>query len=280
MILVDAGDGASLRMQAAKLPMVKLDAVFLTHLHSDHIAGLGQVADTAWLLGRKASLPVYGPAGVDRLIAGFSAVYAADRSFRSKHQSTLAVGDGRPAANVITIPALPPHGPPDFGVLPKPDAIPVYTNGALRVLAFRVEHPPVEPAFGYRIEWRGRIIVVSGDTGPTMQVARNARDADVLIYEAIDPELVLAAADAAEKRGAASEAARFRTVLSYHSDIAFDAKVASAVRASALLLTHIIPPLADGAAETRFAEKAKAIFGGSVVVARDGTSLTLTAKTD
>lgn len=270
--LFDAGDGASQRMQALQIAPSTLRAVFITHLHSDHVAGLGQVINTSWILGRTKPLEVYGPTGVAELVGGFAQVFKSDTRFRSEHQATLSASTAGALAHPIFLPRV---SMANSSKAIAPDAQLVFAEGAVKVFAFRVEHPPVDPAYGYRIEYGGRVIVVSGDTRPSEQIVRNAQDADLLVHEAMDAEAVGKGARAADAAGLAAIAARFRAVLSYHSDVIQVGRLAQRARVKQLLLTHIIPPLATEEQSAAFAARAAEAFHGRITVAVDGTKVIL-----
>ncbi|MBA4095076.1 MAG: MBL fold metallo-hydrolase, partial [Candidatus Accumulibacter sp.] len=140
LFVVDAGDGAARNIALMGLPTARVEAVFLTHLHSDHVDGLGPVMLMRWT-GAAATRPlaIHGPPGVDRVVAGFRAAYALDAGYRTAHHgeaiapSSGAGGEARPFAP-------PPRG--------SNGQVTVYQGGGLRVTAFRVDHGPVDPAVG------------------------------------------------------------------------------------------------------------------------------------
>ena len=84
-LLFDCGDGAERAMEAQGLPMSNLNAVFITHFHSDHFADLGEVIDRSFIMGRRHQLTVYGPEGTHQLVSGFTAAYAKEYAHRTEH---------------------------------------------------------------------------------------------------------------------------------------------------------------------------------------------------
>ena len=167
--VVDAGRGVTMRIAATDLKYGKLGAVFLTHLHSDHTAGLPDLFNTSWQFGWNAPLELYGPAGVEGLSRAMLDFFAEDIHIRRDLVEKHPAAGAQINTHVV-----------HEGV--------VFDDGTVRVTAFTVDHRPVVPAFGYRFDCGGHSIVVSGDTRPTPNLVKFARGADVLIHEAYLPE--------------------------------------------------------------------------------------------
>ncbi|MBN9495069.1 MBL fold metallo-hydrolase, partial [bacterium] len=180
LYLVDIGPEATENLQLWRMPLADARAVFVTHLHSDHIGDLGEFNMQSWVAGRSAPLAVVGPAGTDRLAAGLHRAYGPDHQFRHAHHEhgdvkfPLAAGELR--AQVVTLPAK----ADDHGVRSRQ----VWSRDGLVVTAIAVEHSPASPAFAYRFDYKGRSVVVSGDTIKWPPLAQAAKGADVLIHEA------------------------------------------------------------------------------------------------
>jgi len=235
--VVDAGRGATLRIAATELKYDKLAAVFLTHLHSDHTAGLPDLFDTSWQFGRKARpLELYGPRGVGALSRAMVEFFAADIHYRRD------LMEKHPAAGATVTPHVVSEGV-------------VYDDGGVRVTAFAVDHRPIVPAFGYRFEYAGRSIIISGDTRPTPNLIKFARGADVLIQEAYLPEHF-------DKVDTPEVAKRLK---SYHTSAEEAGGIAAAAGVKMLVLTHLIP----ANAEETFRTRAAARYHGRIVVGRD-----------
>ena len=235
--VVDAGRGVTMRVAGTELKYDNLQAVFLTHFHSDHTAGLPDLFDTSWQFGRKTRpLELYGPPGVSRLANAMLEFFRDDIHYRrdllEKHP---AAGATINAHNVRE------------GV--------IYDRDGVRVTAFLVDHRPVEPAFGYRFDCGGKSIVVSGDTRPTPNLVKFARGADILVLEAYLPEHFL-------KVDTPEVAAR---LMHYHTSAEEAGQIAKEAGVKTLVLTHLIPA---GAAKTFRARGGKA-FKGKIVVGGD-----------
>lgn len=234
--VVDAGRGVTMRIAATTLRYGAMEAVFLTHLHSDHTAGLPDLFDTSWQFGRVKPLELYGPSGTERLSMAMLSFFADDIHYRRD------LLEKHPAAGA-TIRTHVVHE----GV--------VFDDGKVRVTAFAVDHRPVKPAFGYRFESGGKTIVVSGDTRPTPNLVKYARGADILVLEAYLPEWF-------EKVDKPEVAARLEH---YHTSAEEAGRIAAESGVRTLVLTHLIP----GNADATFLARAAKSFKGKIVVGHD-----------
>ena len=168
-LLFDAGRGALQRLTQLKVRWQEVQGVFLTHLHSDHVVGFPDLWLTGWLVGRRDSpLPVWGPRGTKKMMSHLEQAYEYDIRIR--------LYDDRAAPDGVVILAE------DIseGV--------VYDKGGVKITAFEVDHTPVKPAFGYRIDYAGRSVVLSGDTRVSENLIRYAQGVDILVHEVAAPE--------------------------------------------------------------------------------------------
>jgi ribonuclease Z len=235
--VVDAGRGVTLRIAGTKQKYENLQAVFLTHLHSDHTAGLPDLFITSWQFGRKSTpLELYGPTGTQQLADAMVKFFEYDIHIRRD------VMEHHPAAGAT------------IRVHDVREGV-IYDDGEVKVTAFVVNHKPVEPAFGYRFDAHGKSIVISGDTRPNDNVVKFARGADVLIHEAYLPEHF----DRVDKP---EVAARLK---SYHTSAEEAGAIAARAGVKTLVLTHLIP----AGAEQTFRERASKSFHGRLIVGKD-----------
>ena len=169
-LLFDCGRGATMRLAQAGVPIGSVTRVFLTHLHSDHIVQLPDLLLTGWAAGHRAvPLEVWGPAGTRAMMEHLQQAFAFDIHMRRD------VDERFPAAGITVV----SHDIREGVVLDE---------HGVKVTAFLVDHGPVRPAFGYRIDYGGHSVVLSGDTRVSENLIRHARGTDVLVHEAIDEE--------------------------------------------------------------------------------------------
>lgn len=163
-LLFDAGRGCAIRLAQARVPWSDLTNVFLTHLHADHTFALPDLFLMGWILGRADPLQVRGPTGTKEMLA--SMIHALDVDIASR------LGSGMRARQ-----------PPKY-VATEIEGGVVYERGGMKVTAFEGDHS-VKPAFGYRIDFNGRSVVLSGDTRYSETLIRNAQGVDVLVHEVV-----------------------------------------------------------------------------------------------
>ena len=229
--IVDTGPGSWNRLALLRIDGSRIGGVFLTHFHSDHIGDLGEFDMNTWVMGRPGPLRVYGPPGVDQVVAGFEAAYALDAQYRIAHHG----GQFLPAANGRLDPI--PISGPAAGNGPEV----VLDEDGLRVTAFAVAHDPVKPAYGYRFDYGGRSVVVSGDTRKDAGLIEAAKGADVLFHEAQANHLVAQIGEAAGKGDRPRVAKIMHDIPSYHTSPVEAAEVANAAGVKLLVLYHLTP---------------------------------------
>ena len=262
---VDAGDLAGRNMTRLGFAPGRIEALFLTHFHSDHIDGLGELTMLRWVGGTNPDpLPVIGPTGVEDVVAGFNAAYRLDAGYRTAHH-----GPG----------VAPPGGQGGIArpfVGPAPGAgLVVWSADGVTVTAFSVHHDPVVPAVGYKFEYGGRSVVISGDTSKSANVEQFATNADLLVHEALSPKLVGILHQAAAGAGRANIAKITVDILDYHTTPVEAAQTAAAANVGYLLFYHVVPPLVVPGSEAAFLNGVAAVYHGGVTLGRDGTQITL-----
>ncbi|MEC9464773.1 MAG: MBL fold metallo-hydrolase [Myxococcota bacterium] len=264
-LLFDAGDGASRSIERLQLPLADLEALFLTHFHSDHIAGVGEVISRSWILGRDAPLTVYGGNAIERIVHGFNQIYAVDDAYREAHHGAdhFPVDVARARPSLI----------PDPGVVGQV----VYEQDGVKVSAFAVDHAPVEPALGYRVEYKGKVVAISGDTLATEGLSNLSQDADILVSDVMNKAWIEETECALSTLPLATRGADiFRDIRTYHIDVSDLGQTAADAGVRTLMLTHLVPTPADsGQAETLFASPVAESFTGDIQVGTDGDRMTL-----
>jgi ribonuclease Z len=210
VLLFDAGRGSLQRLEQAGVPYARLTSVFLTHLHSDHVVGLPDLWLCGWLVSRRAApLEVWGPAGTAEMVAHLRDAYKFDLQIRVEDDKANPEG-GRLIATDVE------------------ERVVLSRNG-VTVKAFLVDHSPVEPALGYRVDYRGHSVVLSGDTRKSENLTRHAKGVDVLIHE-------VAAADKDEL----VKSAHSRSILAHHTTAPEAAAIFREAAPKLAVYSHIV----------------------------------------
>jgi len=264
--LVDVGPGAWENVQLWRLPRAKLTGVLLTHYHSDHIGDLGEVTTQSWIAGRRGPLDVYGPPGVVQVAGGFRAAYALDAQYRVAHHSEAMMP---PAGSALVARTIELTDPGEIAT--------VYEADGLRVTAFAVDHQPVAPAYGYRFDYQGRSLVISGDTAKSDNLARHATGADLLIHEALAAHMIGRLSDTLRQRGVERLAKLTADIVDYHATPVEAAQIAAAAKVKMLVLTHLVPAPANALLRRVFLQGVAEVWDGEVVLGEDGMHFRLPA---
>jgi ribonuclease Z len=260
LFIVDSGLGSTRQMELMRLPLGDIKAVLLTHYHSDHIGGLGELLLKSWAGGaRKEPLHVFGPKGVEEVVRGFNLAYSIDSEQRVAHHGPATV---------------PPTG---AGGTAKPFDFPdgkeevvIIDDDGVKVTAFLVDHRPVEPAVGYRFDYKGRSLVISGDTLPCDSLRRQAEGVDLLMHEALQPKMVQTLGNAVRMSDRAGAAKITEDIPYYHTFPEEAARIARDAGAKHLVFYHIIPPLPVAALNAAFLGDAERYYDGPITVGVDG----------
>jgi ribonuclease Z len=245
-LLIDAGRGAAIRLYQIGVPIGTIDALLLTHYHSDHTTGVPDVWLTGWLQSyygaRTRPLRVLGPIGAKELMSNLERAYAADIKIR--------IADEK----------LPPEGVAVEVEEFNSDGT-IYRKNGVKVIAFEVDHGDViKPAYGYRIEYGGRSVVISGDTRFNENVIKHGLGADLLIHEVAiaRPELMTEA--------------YIQRIMAHHTTACEAGRVFARARPKLAVYTHLVflaskevpqATVADLVAETR------QTYSGSLEVGED-----------
>ncbi len=243
--LVDFGPGVVRRAAAMSpayggdipaLDIENLNVAFLSHLHSDHSAGLPDLILTPWVAGREVPLELYGPEGIDNMAEHVLKAYEADINYRTEGLEPAKEFGWR--VNTHTL---------DDGL--------VYEDDNVKVEAFRVRHGTWENAFGFRFTTPDRVIVISGDVAPDPIIEEYAKGADILIHE------VYSDSGAARRDQFWQEYHRTN-----HTSANELGDMASRAKPKLLILYHV---LLWGSSEETLLEEVRENYSGEVVLAHD-----------
>ena len=244
--VVDCGDGVARQLVLAGVPLRDVRHIFITHHHSDHNADYGTLILLAWTAGLRTPLDSWGPPPLRRMTDLFFQMSAADIEART-------VDEGR----VPLRPLVRAHELRAGGT--------VVQDANVRVTAALVHHPPMVPAFAFRFDAQDRSIVISGDTTPTERLVTLAKNADVLVHEALYDtaavdRLVASVPNASDLR---------RSILSHHTTAEDAGRTAAAAGVGMLVLSHLIPAEDPAVTDDMWISAARRHFSGRIVVGKD-----------
>jgi ribonuclease BN (tRNA processing enzyme) len=241
VFLFDVGAGVMRRLRAANLPINGPEALFITHLHSDHTLGYADLILTSWVMRRRAPFPVFGPRGLQRMTSHLLAAYSEDIRMRTNGLEHEVAGGYRVSVHEIRA-----------GV--------VYEKEGVRVTAIAVQHGAWKDAFGYRIDTADRSIVISGDTRPSEALVKAARGVDLLIHEAYSASRL-----APEDRPGGKDWPRY--CREYHTSDVELGRLAARIQPKLLVLDHLVRM---GASDEELLAGVRAGgYSGRVVIGKD-----------
>lgn len=254
-LIFDLGRGSTVRLFQKKIPLGSITAHFITHLHSDHIVGLPDLWLSGWVgtpwASRKSPMVIFGPKGTVAMTENLTKAFSEDIRIREDDE------------------ALPPAGVAFAATDIAPGV--VYEKNGVRVSAIEVNHgEKIRPAFGYVIEFDGKKVVLSGDTGPDERIARAAAGADLLIHEVaiIDPELV-------------KDYPSYRAIEDHHTSPEDAGRIFSEAKPKLAVFSHIVfatkTPVQD-VPEDVLVQRTQKTYQGPLVVGRDLMSFVVSDK--
>lgn len=244
-LIFDAGRGGLQRLGQLGIPWNDLSALFLTHLHSDHTVGIPDLYLTGWLLGRAVPFRIWGPAGTRAMMSHLVKAFQFDIRIRQ-------ADDLRPAEGAVVVAKDIAQGV-------------VFENGGVKVTAFDVEHGPVKPALGYRVDYAGHSVVLSGDTNFSENLIRFAQGTDVLIHEVClaDPEVL---------RGSEHE----RHVMAHHITPERAAEVFNRVQPKLAVYSHIV--LLGNVNDEQILARTRKTYSGPLEMGEDLMVITISGQ--
>jgi ribonuclease Z len=260
VLVFDAGPGSTHKLELI-MDASSVDALFLTHYHSDHIGDMGELMLKRWATSGSAEpLPIYGPPGIEEVVVGFEAAYQLDVGYRVDHHGEEAMPTSGSGGEVHLF---------DLGVdLMASDV--VYEQDGVQVIAFNVDHAPIFPAVGYRVTYKHKSVVITGDTVFTESLIHHSMGADMLVSEALNHEMSTMVSQAtSDLENNASLVAE--DIKDYHITPEQAGMVARDAGIPYLLITHVLPPVPSQILVNPFLRNARAVYDGEVYMANDGT---------
>jgi len=252
----DAGRATVLRLVEAGVPPLALTALFVTHVHSDHVVDLADVAMTRWI---QQQLLESGPLVV---VAAEGVAAQFVRRMLEPFEFDLAI-------RMVHVQPDPPEiDLRSFDVSPTPAPVWASSDGAIRVSAVAVHHEPVPEAVAYRVETPDGVVVISGDTRVCDEVEQLCEGADLLIHEACRTTAMrdLVAGT------------RFEAIFSYHADTVPMGGLAERSGVPHVVLTHLIPQPEQPGGDEVFAQDLRdGGYTGRITVGVDLTTIALGA---
>jgi len=259
--IFDLGNGSVNNLTQYQVPWPNVKAVLITHMHSDHMADLPDAHLQSWIQGRTSPLKVYGPEGINLVTKGFELAYSADYQYRNEHH-----GDDMLPMSIAGFDAI---------QIINNQFIPNDTPG-LEILPFVVDHYPVNSAFGFKISYKDRTVVISGDTIHDGSVQKYSQDVDLLVHSAISIDIV-------ERMRGIAPIPQMDKILfdiqDYHTSIEEAGEIARDANVEHLLIYHSIPTPRNALMERVFFRPIEGVFE-NFSLSDDGTRVIMPVGND
>ena len=239
-ILVDCGSGVTQRLDQAKISLKNIDALFLTHLHSDHVIDLYQLIISSWHSYRTKPWKIYGPIGTKKFVKKIMTAWQDERLLRIEYEQRSSV-----KAFDIKVKEF-----RKYGKIKIKDQIIEY---------FEVDHKPVKYAYGFNFYNNNKKLTISGDTKPCENLLKYGQKTDLLLHEVfVEDEL--------KSDGKMRTKKTLHNVEAYHTTSSMVGKVAKLMRCKKLVLTHFVPTKFN---QNKLINKVQNDLGKKPIIGRD-----------
>ena len=239
-ILIDCGSGVTQRLEQAKVSTADIDALFLTHLHSDHVIDIYQLIISSWHSYRVKPWKVYGPIGTKKLIRLIMKAWKDERNQRIQYEKRSSVQAFNIQVKEFN----------EYGKIKIKDLIIEY---------FEVDHKPVKYAYGFNFHRKNKKLTISGDTKPCNNLMKYAQLTDVLLHEVYIEEEMQPITKMRSKK-------TLNNVKNYHTTSNMVGKIAKISRCKKLVLTHFVPTKFN---EQKLINTVKKDFGKKPIIGKD-----------
>ena len=262
--LIDVGSGSINKLGNYGINFGDIESVIISHLHSDHITDLGEAHLRTWInRNRPTKLTVFGPDGIEQVVEGYNIAFGQDNIYRNLHHgmdiADLSVSGMSPSAIDMENPII-------------------ISDENTTITAFEVIHEPVSPALGFRIDYKDRSIVISGDTIKDKNVEKFSKDVDVLFHEAQSNYILNNLIEAQGGKG--PNATILKDIQTYHTTPTEAAEIAKAAKVGHLVFYHLTPAPRNAIMERVFTRGVEEIFPKDWTMAKDGLLVSLPTGTD
>lgn len=268
--IVDCGPGSTLNLELMQFPLEETTAVLLTHFHSDHIGDLDELMLKIWTYGaRTEPTLVMGPEGVDTVVDGYNNAFSLDAKYRYAHHGDAVAPSSGAGGRAEIIDGFGPD-----------QSVVIFDQDGVKVTAFLVSHKPVEPALGFRFDYGGRSVVLSGDTLPDETLMAQSLGVDILVHDAMNPDMLNVMTRASEATSKVVAGTVATDIQTYHAFVDETARIARDAGVGHLVLNQLLPPIPASILHPVFLGDAGRIFNGPITVSYDGMLFSLPANSE
>ena len=239
-ILVECGSGITQRLDQIKVSLAEIDALFLTHLHSDHVVDFYQLIISSWHSYRLKAWKIYGPKGTKAFVKNIMNSWKEERNQRIKYEARSSTKAFKIIVKEFS----------SKGLIKIKD---------INIKYFEVDHKPVKYAYGFNFFNKNKKLTISGDTKPSENVMKYGQLSDVLLHEVfIDGEIM--------KTNKMRTSKTLHNVKAYHTPSSLVGKIAKITRCKKLVLTHLVPTKFN---ERKLKQVVKSDFGKDPIIFKD-----------